>query len=346
MDLTEMEGNKKHDFDRTKCIFKAAVAAVKNMPQQGPFKPSVGMMKTFYGLYKQATVGPCNVNKPSYFDPVGRAKWEAWSSLADLPKEGAMLQYIEAFSKALLSNSNAANIYQFSQTLNDSPKTRESEQFIKAITPFLEALSPKINGDNSIEGDNILNGGVEHDRISDEKSDSESDEISNRLNKIEEIGDESGGAGDNRPVQHKTVKFDEDNLSSSSENEDFCDTLDEIEITEEEEGNSVYQTSTVDYNTELAAVTDFKLSTTTASNQQLLHVLENIQQDMNEMITKITKLETQLKRNLTAKQEGKVSASYFVNMTTKQIAVHAFLICVWPFVIRWFIKYIWRQKKK
>ncbi|XP_071943641.1 uncharacterized protein [Antedon mediterranea] len=316
MDLTEMEGNKKHDFDRTKCIFKAAVAAVKNMPQQGPFKPSVGMMKTFYGLYKQATVGPCNVNKPSYFDPVGRAKWEAWSSLADLPKEGAMLQYIEAFSKALLSNSNAANIYQFSQTLNDSPKTRESEQFIKAITPFLEALSPKINGDNSIEGDNILNGGVEHDRISDEKSDSESDEIN------------------------------EDNLSSSSENEDFCDTLDEIEITEEEEGNSVYQTSTVDYNTELAAVTDFKLSTTTASNQQLLHVLENIQQDMNEMITKITKLETQLKRNLTAKQEGKVSASYFVNMTTKQIAVHAFLICVWPFVIRWFIKYIWRQKKK
>jgi len=28
-----------------------------------------------YGLYKQATVGPCNVKRPSFIDVVGRSKW-------------------------------------------------------------------------------------------------------------------------------------------------------------------------------------------------------------------------------------------------------------------------------
>ena len=30
-----------------------------------------------YGLYKQATTGPCTVAKPSFFDFKGRAKWSA-----------------------------------------------------------------------------------------------------------------------------------------------------------------------------------------------------------------------------------------------------------------------------
>lgn len=33
------------------------------------------MKLTFYGLYKQATVGPCQEVRPSIFNYVNRAKW-------------------------------------------------------------------------------------------------------------------------------------------------------------------------------------------------------------------------------------------------------------------------------
>jgi len=33
------------------------------------------MMLTFYGLYKQATEGPCQSPKPSFWDLIKKAKW-------------------------------------------------------------------------------------------------------------------------------------------------------------------------------------------------------------------------------------------------------------------------------
>jgi len=35
----------------------------------------------FYGLYKQATVGPCNTPKPSCFAWADTAKWQRWQAL-------------------------------------------------------------------------------------------------------------------------------------------------------------------------------------------------------------------------------------------------------------------------
>jgi len=53
----------------------------------------------FYGLYKQATVGPCNTDKPGFFDRAGRAKWDAWSGLGAMGKIEAMAGYVEAMAK-------------------------------------------------------------------------------------------------------------------------------------------------------------------------------------------------------------------------------------------------------
>jgi len=47
-----------------------------------------------YALYKQATVGPCNAEKPAAADFVGRAKWNAWSALGDVGKDVAEEQYV------------------------------------------------------------------------------------------------------------------------------------------------------------------------------------------------------------------------------------------------------------
>lgn len=49
----------------------------------------------FYGLYKQATVGKCNISKPGLFNVQARAKWTAWNNLGSMTKEASMLAYIE-----------------------------------------------------------------------------------------------------------------------------------------------------------------------------------------------------------------------------------------------------------
>lgn len=48
-----------------------------------------------YGLYKAATVGPCNTAKPPFYEFQNRAKWEAWSSLRQISSDEAKKIYIE-----------------------------------------------------------------------------------------------------------------------------------------------------------------------------------------------------------------------------------------------------------
>ncbi|XP_010621087.1 enoyl-CoA delta isomerase 2, mitochondrial isoform X2 [Fukomys damarensis] len=45
-----------------------------------------------------ATEGPCNVPKPSVFNFIGKAKWDAWNALGRLPKETAQQNYVEFVS--------------------------------------------------------------------------------------------------------------------------------------------------------------------------------------------------------------------------------------------------------
>ncbi len=53
-------------------------------------------MLRFYGLYKQATEGPCNVGaRPGFWDPVRRAKYDAWNSLGQMGRREAMGKYVE-----------------------------------------------------------------------------------------------------------------------------------------------------------------------------------------------------------------------------------------------------------
>eukprot|EP00891_Asterochloris_glomerata_P006802 jgi/Astpho2/6802/Aster-07245 len=47
-----------------------------------------------YGLYKQATVGDVNTNKPGMFDPKGKAKWGAWEAQKGKDQNTAKQDYI------------------------------------------------------------------------------------------------------------------------------------------------------------------------------------------------------------------------------------------------------------
>ncbi|KAJ8411660.1 hypothetical protein AAFF_G00164680 [Aldrovandia affinis] len=55
-----------------------------------------------YGLYKQATVGDNNTDKPGMLDMKGSAKWEAWNSRKGMSKDDAMTAYI-ALAKEVIN---------------------------------------------------------------------------------------------------------------------------------------------------------------------------------------------------------------------------------------------------
>ncbi|CAL8344026.1 unnamed protein product [Merluccius merluccius] len=76
--------------------FDAAVRVIRSLPEDGPYQPSDNMMLMFYSYYKQATLGPCNIPRPiGFWDSRGKAKWDAWSSLGNMTKEEAMMNYVD-----------------------------------------------------------------------------------------------------------------------------------------------------------------------------------------------------------------------------------------------------------
>ncbi|XP_055784838.1 acyl-CoA-binding domain-containing protein 5A-like isoform X1 [Salvelinus fontinalis] len=107
--------------------FDAAVKVIQSLPPDGPFQPSNDMMLRFYSYYKQATLGPCSIPRPGFWDPVGKVKWDAWSDLGDMTKEEAMTAYVD----------------EMKLILEGMPCTDEVEQLLKVLGPFYEQVEEK-----------------------------------------------------------------------------------------------------------------------------------------------------------------------------------------------------------
>ncbi|XP_041817233.1 acyl-CoA-binding domain-containing protein 5A [Chelmon rostratus] len=111
----------------TQLRFDAAVKVIKSLPPDGPFQPSNDMMLKFYSYYKQATVGACSIPRPGFWDAVGKAKWDAWNSLGDMPKEEAMAAYVD----------------EMKLILEGMPMTDEVEELLRVLGPFYELIEEK-----------------------------------------------------------------------------------------------------------------------------------------------------------------------------------------------------------
>ncbi|XP_037646390.1 acyl-CoA-binding protein [Sebastes umbrosus] len=70
--------------------FDTAAAEVKQLKA----KPSDEEMLQVYSLFKQATVGDTNTERPGMFDFTGKAKWDAWEKQKGKSKEDAMNEYV------------------------------------------------------------------------------------------------------------------------------------------------------------------------------------------------------------------------------------------------------------
>jgi diazepam-binding inhibitor (GABA receptor modulator, acyl-CoA-binding protein) len=71
--------------------FDAAVADSKNLPE----RPDNQTLLKLYALFKQASTGDVEGDRPGMTDFVNRAKWDAWKTLEGKTSDQAMQDYID-----------------------------------------------------------------------------------------------------------------------------------------------------------------------------------------------------------------------------------------------------------
>ena len=74
-----------------KSRFDAAVANSKDLSE----RPDNMTLLKLYALFKQGSLGDNTDKKPGFSDMVGRAKWDAWSTLKGTTADDAMQQYVD-----------------------------------------------------------------------------------------------------------------------------------------------------------------------------------------------------------------------------------------------------------
>lgn len=86
------------DRDDEPYVFDAAADYVGGLAANKDKSITDDMLLQFYGLYKQATVGPCTIPKPGFFDRKGVAKWTAWKQLGTMSSDTARHSYVDQLS--------------------------------------------------------------------------------------------------------------------------------------------------------------------------------------------------------------------------------------------------------
>ncbi|XP_067310280.1 acyl-CoA-binding domain-containing protein 5-B [Pseudorasbora parva] len=114
--------------------FEAAVKVIRSLPEDGSYDLSDNMLVMLYSYYKQATVGPCNTLKPNSWDPIGKAKWEAWKALGNMSKDQAMMEYVQEIQLII-------------ETL---PVTDRMAQLLDALDPFYEIVEEEEEEDEDV----------------------------------------------------------------------------------------------------------------------------------------------------------------------------------------------------
>lgn len=85
----------------TEEVFNSAVSIVRNLPKEGSIKPSDELRLKLYAYFKQATHGPNDTSKPRFYQVVEGYKWDSWRKLGDMPKETAMMHYIQELKEIM-----------------------------------------------------------------------------------------------------------------------------------------------------------------------------------------------------------------------------------------------------
>lgn len=125
--------------------FNAAVNVIRGLPKSGSYQPSNAMMLRFYSYFKQATLGPCTQKKPPFWDIVGKAKYDSYKGLGNMPKERAMELYVDELKKIIETMSHSDNTSDFMGSVNELNGIDIGD--LEAVAP--EAMKKVISHPNS-----------------------------------------------------------------------------------------------------------------------------------------------------------------------------------------------------
>jgi len=149
--------------------FEAAVKIIHGLPKDGPFQPSNDMKLKFYGLYKQATLGPCTASQPAFWDVVNRAKWGAWKGLGDMSKEDAMRNYVEILKEVVETMTLDNNVQDFLEKMGPIYEFVTDDGRVVSTRPDINFLIPenaaKAMPNKAKGGNQLVNGGHSPEKV-------------------------------------------------------------------------------------------------------------------------------------------------------------------------------------
>jgi len=116
---SQLAASKSLQGDQLEKTFHAAVELIKSLPRTGnaSFQPSHELLLKFYAYYKHATFGACKTSRPSMFKVVERAKWDAWNSVRHMSREQAMNAYIDEIKNIVETMPHSDTVQRFLEIL-------------------------------------------------------------------------------------------------------------------------------------------------------------------------------------------------------------------------------------
>ena len=135
-----------------KSKFQRAVNAVTS---SNSINPDDSTKLKLYALFKQSEKGQCQGSRPSFFDIVGRAKYDAWDQLGDMSKEDAMRNYTSTVETIINGNLPADdNTNQSELIVNKTKAISDKPPIDKKYLSMEEIIFPKKVGQPSLDESN------------------------------------------------------------------------------------------------------------------------------------------------------------------------------------------------
>jgi len=137
--------------------FAEAVHIFQNLPPE--LRPTQEEELEFYGLYKRAVVGPCNITKPDFTNILALAKWESWKKLDSLSMIKAREIYVDQLIKLLERFPDRSDVVELLDTFtklhlneNNDVISEKSEVKSKSIH---STTSESMNNDYQIDNSRV-----------------------------------------------------------------------------------------------------------------------------------------------------------------------------------------------
>ncbi|XP_029934525.1 acyl-CoA-binding domain-containing protein 4 [Myripristis murdjan] len=175
-------------------------------------------MLRFYSLYKQAVCGPCTMSRPGFWDPVGRYKWDAWSRLGEMSSESAMAAYVDEMKKVA------------QEVIDTMPMNEKTASLFHHFEPLYLVIDDMPRPPEVLLRLRDATGSERAESVSDVKEEEENakEESSSAERPALQSSSEPVDSNANTILQDSGVS-EGLVLTSDSESEIFCDSVDSVE---------------------------------------------------------------------------------------------------------------------